>query len=811
MKIAGFVLSLIITVALTVALSIKIESIPPLGYFLDPFHGFWQNAESEELLIEPSLPAGVSQPVTVLYDSLLIPHIFAENEADLYRAQGYVQASHRLWQMEFVTHVAAGRVSEIAGERALEFDRRQRRKGLKFAAEHAWQAIQGDETALRMTQAYCDGINAYINSLEYTDYPVEYKLLNYQPEPWTPIKTALLLKYMADDLAGYDEDLENTNALKLFGKERLDHYFPMLLPDRDPVIPTSQTWDFKPLTVDTPRVSFPNSEFYTESSEKPNPDNGSNNWAVSGSRTRSGYPLLANDPHLDLSLPSIWYLVQLHAPGVNVFGATLPGAPGVVIGFNDSIAWGVTNARRDVKDWYQIEFSNGSQEEYRFGDRLLKTQRRVEEIKIRGETTYYDTVIYTHYGPVMYDETFPADSAAKVPRNYAMKWVAHDPSLEIMAFYHLNRAKNYQEYVAALDYYVSPAQNFVFASSSDDIALWVQGAFPMKWKEQGRFLMDGSHPEQEWRDMIPKEQNAHVLNPERGFVSSANQIPVDSTYPYYVFDNSYEHFRNRRINSELSGMRRATPQSMMDLQNDTYNQKAADVLGQMLDSLDLSQLAKADKDRYDLLRKWNLQNTVSQLAPTVFEVWWNTFYDQLWDEFSIDSIALDPPNDAATIYLMRQYPNDSIFDSQLTTARETMSDLLQESFLTAGQQLAQWEEEHGQEYRWGDYKATSVQHMLQLDPFSIMNIQVGGGRNIVSANSGRHGASWKMIVSLGPEVQAWGVYPGGQSGNPGSPFYTNMVSTWAAGDYYPMKFYSSVDEAPLSVLARQTLTPTNSN
>jgi len=809
MKIIGFILSLVITLSLTVALSVKIESVPPLGYFLDPFHGFWQNAEPKELYIEPTLDGGVNQPVRVLYDSLLIPHIFAQNDYDLYWTQGYVQASHRLWQMEFITHVAAGRVSEIVGERAIQFDRAQRRKGLSFAAENAWQSIQDNETAREISQAYSDGINAYINTLSYEEYPLEYKLLNYSPEPWTPLKSALLLKYMAEDLAIADEDLENTNALRLFGKETLDRYFPVFLPGRDPVIPTSKDWEFEALTIDTPQVVFSDTSFYTEVIPEPNPDNGSNNWAVSGSKTRSGYPILANDPHLGLNLPSIWYLVQLNAPGVNVFGATLPGSPGVVIGFNDSIAWGVTNARRDVKDWYKITFTNETQDEYAFGDRRLKTQRRIEEIKVRGGNTVYDTVMYTHYGPIVYDQTFPVDSSAKVPYNYAMKWVAHEGSLELLTFYELNRSQNYNDYLEALKYYRSPAQNFVFASANNDIALWVQGAFPAKWREQGRFLMDGSRPEQEWRAFIPTEQNPHVLNPERGFVSSANQVPVDTTYPYYIYDHSYEHFRNRRINEQLAKNRRVTTETMRELQNDVYNQKAADVLPQMLDSLDLAALEPDERDIYDLLRKWNLRNTVNQAAPTVFKVWWDTFYDLVWDEFSSDDFLLEAPDHAHTIYLMQHYPNDTIFDSQTTSVQETLDDLIMESFKATNRKLAAWQEENGREYNWGDYKATSVLHMLQIPEFSVMNVPVGGGRNIVSANSSRHGASWKMIVELGPELKAWGVYPGGQSGNPGSHYYTNLLSSWANGEYYPIQFYSDgMDRSP-TIMWRQVINPTS--
>ena len=614
---------------------------------------------------------------------------------------------------------------------------------------------------------------------------------------------------MAEDLASADEDVENTNALKLFGKEALDRYFPVFLPGRDPVIPTSKQWNFTAVTIDTPQVVFNDTSFYTEVIAEPNLDNGSNNWAVSGSRTRSGYPLLANDPHLGLNLPSIWYLVQLNAPDINVFGAALPGAPGVVIGFNDSIAWGVTNARRDVKDWYKITFTNTTQDEYFFGDRRLKTQRRVEEIKVKGGNTVYDTVMYTHYGPIVYDQTFPVDQATKVPYNFAMKWVAHEGSSELLTFFHLNRANNYDDYLEALKYYRSPAQNFVFASASNDIALWVQGGFPAKWREQGRFLMDGSRPEQEWQVFIPTEQNPHVLNPERGFVSSANQVPVDTTYPYYVYDHSYEHFRNRRINQQLAKARRVTSESMMELQNDVYNQKAADVLAQMLDSLDLSELDPAEKDLYDLLRKWNLRNSINQQAPSIFEVWWNTFHKSVWDEFISEDVLLETPNHAHTIYLMQNYPDDTIFDSQVTTVQETLDDLLMESFLETSKTLADWQEKNGKDYNWGDYKATSVQHMLQIPEFSVMNVPVGGGRNIVSANSSRHGASWKMIVELGPEVKAWGVYPGGQSGNPGSHYYTNLLSTWAKGQYYPIQFYSDgMDRSP-TIMLRQVINPSS--
>ena len=382
MKVVKFLLSFSITLALAVAFSTKINDIPPLGKFLDPFHGFWQNAESLDTDLERSLSfSTLSSPVTILYDSLLIPHIFASNEEDLFFAQGYTMASLRLWQMEFVTHVAAGRVSEIVGAQALYLDRLNRRKGLMYAAENNLKVWMQDPDIQRQVEAYSRGVNAYISSLTYESLPIEYKLLNYRPEAWAPIKSVLLLSYMTDMLAGGDADLQNTNALRLLGKENFDLLFPTDLPNPATIIPESREWEFDAVELDTPRVVVADTtDFIMDIIDQPDPDNGSNNWAVSGSKTRNGKPILAGDPHLGLNIPSIWTAMQLNAPGLNVMGVTLPGTPGIIIGFNDSIAWSPTNAKQDVLDWYKIRFSNLDKSEYVYDNKQLKTQQRIEEI-----------------------------------------------------------------------------------------------------------------------------------------------------------------------------------------------------------------------------------------------------------------------------------------------------------------------------------------------------------------------------------------------------------------------------------------------
>jgi penicillin amidase len=371
MKYLKFFLSMALTGLVIYGLDSKFGSIPPIGKFLNPYNGIWQN-EGDESIDGELILEGLAEEVVVHYDEALIPHIFAKNDKDLYRSQGYITAKHRLWQMEFQTYAAAGRLSEIVGPNAIEYDKQERRRGMGYGAEMAIEKIKQDPRIYNLVESYTSGINSYISSLEPKNYPVEYKLLDYAPEPWTVKKTALLLMYMTKMLAGADSDLEYTNTLKLLGKENFDFLFPDFFDEVDPVIPAETDWTF----IDVPQTALPDTELVGDTinfeiAKKPNPDNGSNNWAVSGSKSYSGHPILANDPHLGLNLPSIWFVMQLSTPEHNSFGATLPGALGIISGFNEYIAWGETNATRDVLDWYKIEF-NEDRSKYKY-DRSVES------------------------------------------------------------------------------------------------------------------------------------------------------------------------------------------------------------------------------------------------------------------------------------------------------------------------------------------------------------------------------------------------------------------------------------------------------
>ncbi len=811
MRLLKFSISFSITVILIILLNYRMGSVPPIGKFLDPFNGFYRNAETTDSHFQDDqlVLSGLKDSVFVQFDEQLVPHIKAANNYDLYFTQGYLTARFRLWQMEVQTHFAAGRLTEIFGESMLEQDRLSRRKGLLYGANRALTAMQQDSTTNEALTAYSEGVNAYIRKLKYRDIPFEYKLLDYKPEPWTPLKTALLLKNMANDLAGRDFDLENTNLVNLFGKETFDLLFPERLPDTDPVIPPGTPWKFKAKLPEAPEQPYKET-FTGKITPKPLPDNGSNNWAVSGSKTKSGNPILANDPHLQLSLPSIWFVVQLTGPDRNTYGATLPGAPGIIIGFNDSVSWGVTNATRDVKDWYAIKYKNENKSEYAYEGKWLKTEKRVETFSLRqdefwaGAKTVTDTVVYTHYGPVVYDQDFPAEQGQT---DYALRWTAHDASNELKAFLLLNKAENYEDFKSAISHYHTPAQNFVFASVKNNIALWVQGKFPVKWKEQGKFLMDGSKQANEWKGFIPQEHNLHVLNPARGFVSSANQMPADNTYPYYVYDQNYQHFRNRRINQVLAKGKNFTVEDMMQLQNDNYNLKAAGSLPQMLKKLRPEEMDSLELATYNRLKNWNYEQLAKLSAPAIYENWWNNFRNLLWDEFDSLQVQIIKPDDARTIQIIRQDSTNRFIDIQLSPGQESLQDLLQQSFSATAKDLKQWQEEKEKELTWGNFKNSSIMHLTQQDALSETALQVDGGRDIVNANSGRHGASWRMVVEMGPTIRAFGIYPGGQSGNPGSPYYNNFIEDWRTGKYNRLYFMNDGQTFHDKVIFSQSLKP----
>ena len=787
---------------------------PPLGKLLNPYEGFWRNGARLDAPPGELAVPGLTAEVKVAWDDRQVPHIFAGNDHDLAFAQGYLTARARLWQMEFQTLYAAGRLAEVVGPAAVPLDRTQRRFGMVWAAENAARQMMSDPVTKEIIEAYAAGVNAFIAPLRPRQFPVEYKILDYAPEPWTVLKSALLVKYMAFTLSAANSDLALTQLREILGEAMIDRIFPLTHPMVEPVIPPGTPWEFtagpSPAAPPASIRSGASSSGAPESSAESDPERGvgSNNWAVAGSRTRSGRPILSNDPHLVLSLPSIWYELQLAAPGLNVYGVSLPGGPGIILGYNERIAWGLTAAGSDVLDWFAIEFKDPDRKEYWHDGRWKLTAFRREEIKVRGKPAVVEEVAYTHHGPVVRaeDEAAWSEAANSVPPGAALRWLAHDPSNELRAFWDIDRARNYGEFIAALKEFDCPAHNFAYADVEGHIAIWHNGKFARREKGQGRFVLDGTDPAQEWAGWVPRDRVPHVLDPPRGFVSSANQAPTDPSYPYYL-GWDYDSFeRGARINELLAPLSDLTPEDMVRMQSDTLNLRARVFVPRLLALLQGADLAAEEQACLRELEAWDFTHRPDFVAPSIFDAVWREFNALTWDDEPRGAkVAMKRPASQVTLDLVLYHPEDPVFDDQTTAVREAAADIALQAVRAACRGLTKQYGPLGPGWSWGKTHPLTIGHLGRLPGLGRGPLETGGGPGLLNNIVGSLGPSWREVVALGPEVKAWGIYPGGQSGNPGSPFYDNALDDWLAGKTYELLFLKAPEEKNPKVVSRTTM------
>lgn len=819
MRIIPFLVSAAITAGLVVVLNGTLVLPAPLGKLLSPQHGIWQNAEptNENFSANLTFPQ-LKGKVEVYFDDRLVPHVFAEEENDAYFVQGYLHAKFRLWQMELQTYAAGGRVSEIVGEKGLPHDREFRRLGMVYAAEIALKETEKDPAIKAECDAYTAGVNAFIETLTESKLPLEYKLIGHKPEPWTNLKTALFLKYMSHNLASGEDDFEMTNAKSYFGEDDFAKLFPAIQDSLDPIIPKGTVFEKQtkalpvaPANVDS--LYFNNKDMAMVEEEKTDRANGSNNWAVSGKKTQSGAPILCNDPHLGLNLPSLWYEMQLSAPGFNVYGVTFPGAPSVIIGYNDSCAFGVTNGGRDVRDYYEIKFKDNTRNEYLYNGNWQTTNWRIDTIKIKDKPDFIDSIAYVKLGdawcPVMYDRNYGGvndnGDGPRVAsnRSFAVRWKAHDPSLELRFFNKINRAKNYTDYQAAAPDLHTPGQNIVFACKNGDIAIRTQGDWPAKWKGQGDFIMPGTDSSYLWQGMIPQDEVPFQYNPERGFVSSANQKPVDETYPYYIGRN-YPIYRGLIINRRLNAMNGITPGDMKKLQTDNYNVVAEMAMPLIANNIRENDLSSDEKKYLDTLKQWNLCNDIGSNGATVFEIWWDKLGHSIYDdEYSKAPKVIMHPFESTMLEQLLKDSSYSFLDDITTPQKETLADAVTTAFKKAVVDISK--AATAGKLAWNNYKQTVIYHLAKLQALSREALTSGSSHNI-NANKmdiekkAAHGPSWRMVVSLTEQTEAYGIYPGGQSGNPGSRFYDTFIDKWTASEYYSLWLMKKGEEKDKRIL-----------
>ena len=804
MRIIPFLVSATVTAGLVFTLNVQLKlgatKSPRLGYFLSPQHGFWKNAEKINTNFDATILANdLKGEVDVYMDDRLVPHIYADHDEDAYYVQGYLHAKYRLWQMDFQTRVAAGRLSEIAGADKLSIDRFFRRLGMVYGAEQTEAYINENNPVMQATvEAYTAGVNAYLKQLAPEELPFEYKLMNFEPENWTPQKTYLFLMFMSYDLTGRSAsaDLQLTNTRDYLGYDLFDQLYTNQQDSLDPIIPKGTVYadpsivPVKPAQADVAYLKKTTNidiAKVVETPEAPDPNNGSNNWAVSGTMTKSGRPIVCSDPHLGLNLPSLWYEVQITTPTHSTYGASFPGSPAVIIGFNDSLAWGVTNAGRDVLDYYELKFKDTTQNEYWYNGAWKAVTKRVEVIKVKDSADVIENIAMSHWGPVMFDAFY--QNPQSKGRNLAVKWTAHNPSTGVETFYRLNRAKNIDDYSKAIQLWKCPGQNFVVATKSGDIAIKQQGDFVARWDRQGDFIMPGEDSSYEWQGIIPFEENPMIKNPARGFVSSANQKSTDASYPYYLGTaSSFPLYRGISVNQQLAGMTQVTAQDMQALQTNNYNVFAEQARPALMKFIDKAALSKDAQRMVQVMQDWNLYNHPSEKGITVFKLIWDSVENAVWsDELAGSVIPLTKPEAFVLLDQMNRDTNFRVADDINTKDKvETLKEQVMAGVEKATLKCVELEKNN--QLNWESFKATRVLHLTKIPALSRLNLPIGGGVNIINATGENHGPSWRMVVHLTDEIEAYGLYPGGQSGNPGSPYYDSFVDYWAAGKYYRLLF-----------------------
>lgn len=769
-------------------------TVPPLGKILDPFTGFVQN-EKDVLTQTRRLDIGgqgLHDSVNIFFDDRQVPHIYAKNEQDLFFAQGYTTAYFRLWQMDFLSYTAAGRLSEIFGEQYLAYDRNQRRIGLLQAAINSAKLIEGNAETNAMITAYTKGVNAYIAQLSDKGMPIEYKLFDYAPEPWTNVKTVLIMKHMAAALSGYEEDLGMTNLMLALGEPAFNKLFPGSPVHTTPVVNFPSKKVCSSLLY-TQKPAYLENLFRSSDAVLPenpyHPETGSNSWVVSGKKTRSGFPILCSDPHLQLTLPSCWLEMQLVSPAMNVYGVSIPGIPAIIIGFNENIAWGTTNGNDDARDWYQLNI-NETTKQYLFDGKWRNLQPVVETISIKGSRVLYDTVYYTVHGPVTADNQFPVPATQLL--HHALHWGLHRPSNELLTYLQLNKAKDYHDFKEALHSYASPIQNFTFAGKDNSIAIHHQGNLPVKWPGQGKFILDGTRSDHLYHRTIPADSLPHLVNPSCNYVIAANQHPTDNGYTYY-YNGYYRESRANRIGQLLVPDNRLDLQKMQSIQLDNTSSFANDALPVLLNILPQKKLSGDEQALFTTLHSWQGTYDLHDEKAKLFQLWWKYIKEYTWDELAEEGFQSKQPLDYILLQLISREPGNEFFDRKNTAVREQAADIISEAFSMAVAELDRIRSFSS--IQWGANNKVNIRNLANIGVFNRMNIASAGYPEAINAISNNMGPSWRMIVELGERPKAFGIYPGGQSGNGGSRGFDLFVNDWNKGRYYPLQFYMSTTEA----------------
>ncbi|MDO8805005.1 MAG: penicillin acylase family protein [Elusimicrobiota bacterium] len=783
--ISGFLSAILCAGLLSVGLR-GFSRVPALEAIIDPVRGIWKNTAPRK---HTDVKLGsLHARSAVIWNKTDIPYIFSSTPEDLYRVQGYVLASQRLWQMEFLARATAGRLSELYGPMALDLDKFNRAAALPRSAEIILAEAMKDPFTKMALEAYAEGVNEYIKTLDKASRPVEYKFFNVYPEPWTPLKSALVYISLSWQLSGYDSraELRRSNTLQRLGQDRFQRIFPAKRPWAHPM--TNSVCKPRTAAGPVPDEGMDLQFIPIDKGFWPPPGIGSNAWAVRFGSPGAYSTLLASDPHLPLTSPSIWFLNQLSDGGHTVLGASVPGVPGVIVGSNSDYAWSVTNGGLDVVDWYGIKFKDDSWSEYELDGAWVRTTRRNELIRVRGSKEVNVPVTFTHHGPV----SFGYESGGKRV-GLAMHWSGHSKTNPFAVFLRLDRGADRSAFKAALAGLSMPL-NFLYADRKGNIAGYTAGSIPERLSGTGKHLSDGSRSANDWRGYLPSSEAPRTENPKSNYVFSANQDPVGANSHVYlgIFPPDY---RAARIEELLRAGPVEKIGTHLKMQLDEKCPEAEIVLPELLKLVSRKELSPFELQALGLLLNWDFLAAANDPAPSVFEAWWRTYRKLAWEkEAGKDAALMEPPGtDLYAAWLTgnkdssAKTPPDSKAPGRLAT--EALHQAVLELVKKYGAAPAQWQ--------WGKINEVTIAHVSRIPNFGQRAPWVNGGLQSLNAFHGSYGPSLRLIVqfdSHGPKVMAG--YPGGASGNPGDPLSASLVNEFMAGKLNPVAFALKETDLP---------------
>ncbi|MBL0172615.1 MAG: penicillin acylase family protein [Gemmatimonadaceae bacterium] len=794
---------------------------PALGPFLDPANGVWSATSSADLPADASATVpGLGAETRVVYDDRAVPHIFANSVRDAYRALGFVVARDRLFQLELSARAGGGTLTELVGARALETDRDTRASGMPASAEERLARFDTTGSAWKLATAYVDGVNAYLATLAQRDYPIEYKLLGRSPKRMDVVDILHLLNRMGATLATSSDELTHLEASARVGRAAADALFPAHSPIVEPIQPNgAHAPRFDATVIPAPSAPDPNAVSVLRASParafarlmayaplRVEDAIGSNNWAVGPARSASHHALLAGDPHLELTLPSIWYESHLVVRDtLDVYGVTIPGAPGIIIGFTPAVAWTFTNTGADVMDYYAetVDVAE-SPTRYQIDGDWRSLTLRVETYRDpSGRVIGTDTLRFTHRGPMR-----------RVGGKWiSVRWTVLESMRVLEGFDAASRASTSDAMLDAMaSLYEAPAQNMLSADTAGTIGIRSTGRYPLRPTDgRGDVLRDGRLSANDWTGYWPVKDYPQSIRPAQGYLASANQEPIDPrVQPRYFGANWERPWRAMQINKRLRSDSAVTPDAMRQLQSDPGSARADLFVPAFLNAARASSGDAGTSRAATLLAEWDRRYTRDNRRAVLFEEMMRQLSLRLWDELRTDSTDNPSPTDMMTATLLRD-STSAWWDDKATSVVERRDVLLRAVMSTAlDSVIARRGQPTDDRWRWDQVRFANIYHLLRLPAFSRRDIPVQGGSATIwpSTGDGRHGPSWRMVVELSSPRRAWATYPGGQSGNPLSSRYDDRLKSWRDGTLDTLRLPTALDQLPAAQQrARLVLSP----